>query len=169
MIISRSLLDDAYFRLRLRWKDEIWARDLVHDSAKQKPMHRTSLLAFPFFLIRLFLVMISLQRKKYLKYPIGSGGQVNGILWITDNYSRLSLRRTPLERQCVCLRACLHEGGGPQVGEVTCGGLPQLTCKRDHIKMRDCMDRRVTPPKRVTSPTWGSPPPCKQALREFSL
>ena len=27
------------------------------------------------------------------------------------------------------------------------------------------MDRRVTPPKRVTSPTWGSPPPCnKQAL-----
>ena len=27
------------------------------------------------------------------------------------------------------------------------------------------MDRRVTPPKRVTSPTWGPPPPCKQALR----
>ena len=34
-------------------------------------------------------------------------------------------------------RACSHEGGGPQVGEVTCGGLPHLTCKRDHIKMRD--------------------------------
>ena len=51
------------------------------------------------------------------------------------------------------LRACLHEGGGPQVGEVTCGGLPHLSCKRDHIKMRDYMDRRVTPPKRVTSPT----------------
>ena len=33
-----------------------------------------------------------------------------------------------------------------------------LTCKRDHIKMRDCMDRRVT------SPTRGPPPPCKQAL-----
>ena len=27
------------------------------------------------------------------------------------------------------------------------------------------MDRRVTPPKRVTSPTWGPPPPRKQALR----
>ena len=27
------------------------------------------------------------------------------------------------------------------------------------------MDRRVTPPKRVTSPTWGPPPPCKQGLR----
>ena len=62
------------------------------------------------------------------------------------------------------LRACLHEGGGPQAGEVTCGGLPHLTRKRDHIKMRDYMDRRVTPRKRVTSPTWGPPPPCKQAL-----
>ena len=30
------------------------------------------------------------------------------------------------------------------------------------------MDRRVTPPKRVTSPTWGPPPLCKQALRECS-
>ena len=28
------------------------------------------------------------------------------------------------------------------------------------------MDRRVNPPKRVTSPTWGPPPPCKQALNE---
>ena len=26
------------------------------------------------------------------------------------------------------------------------------------------MDRRVTPPKRVTSPNRGPPPPCKQAL-----
>ena len=62
------------------------------------------------------------------------------------------------------LRACLHEGGGPQVGEVTCGRLPHLTCKRDHIKMRDFMDRRVTPPKRVTSPIWGTPTPRTQAL-----
>ena len=55
-----------------------------------------------------------------------------------------------------------------KVGEVTCGGLPHLTCKRDHLKMRDCMDRRVTPPRRVTSPTWGPPPPCKQALKLIS-
>ena len=27
------------------------------------------------------------------------------------------------------------------------------------------MDRRVTPPKRVTSPIWGTPPSCKQALK----
>ena len=26
------------------------------------------------------------------------------------------------------------------------------------------MDKRVIPPRRVTSPTWGPPPPCKQAL-----
>ena len=26
------------------------------------------------------------------------------------------------------------------------------------------MDRRITPPKQVTSTTWGLPPPCKQAL-----
>ena len=50
-------------------------------------------------------------------------------------------------------RACVHGGGGPQIGEVTCLGSPHLSCKRDRIKMRDYMDRRVTPPKRVTSPT----------------
>ena len=60
--------------------------------------------------------------------------------------------------QSPLLRACLHGGGGLQVGEVTCGGSPRLTCKRDHTKIRDYMDRRVTPLKRVTSPTWGPPP-----------
>ena len=50
-------------------------------------------------------------------------------------------------------------------GEQDClGGLPHLSCKHDQIKMRDYMERRVTPPRRVTSPTWGPPPPCKQAL-----
>ena len=39
---------------------------------------------------------------------------------------------------------CLHGGGGPQTGEVTCGGSPHLSCKSDHIKMRDNMDRRAT-------------------------
>ena len=38
------------------------------------------------------------------------------------------------------------------------GWSPHLSCKRDQIKMSDYMDRRVT------SPTWGLPPPCKQAL-----
>ena len=30
------------------------------------------------------------------------------------------------------------------------------------------MDRRVTPPKRVTSPTWGPPPSCEQALNVYA-
>ena len=63
-------------------------------------------------------------------------------------------------------RACLHGGGGPQVGEAKYGGSPHLSYRRDQIKMRDYMDKRFTPPKRVTSPTWGPPPPCKQAQRK---
>ena len=50
-------------------------------------------------------------------------------------------------------RACLHGGGGPQIGEVRCGGSPYLSCNSDRIKMRYYMDRRVT------SPTWGLPSP----------
>ena len=34
-------------------------------------------------------------------------------------------------------------------------GDPYQASKRDQIKMRNYMDRRVTPPKRITSPTWG--------------
>ena len=48
-------------------------------------------------------------------------------------------------------------------------GHPTYSCKRDQIKMKDYMARRVTPPKRVTSPTWGPPSPCKQALRKAQL
>ena len=35
--------------------------------------------------------------------------------------------------------------------------------------MRDYMNMRVTPPKLITSPTWGPPPPCKQAVRKTWL
>ena len=63
------------------------------------------------------------------------------------------------------LRASLHRGGRPWVGEVTRCWSPQLSCKRGQIKMGHYVDRRVTPPKRVTSPAWGPPPPCTQALR----
>ena len=56
------------------------------------------------------------------------------------------------------------EVGDPRIGEVKCGGSPHLSCKRDQLKTSDYIDRRVTPPKRFTSPTWGPPPPCKEAL-----
>ena len=57
------------------------------------------------------------------------------------------------------LSDCLHVGGGPPIGEVTCGGPPHPSCTRHQIKMRYYMDRRVT------SPSWGPPLACKQALR----
>ena len=63
-------------------------------------------------------------------------------------------------KRSTLFRACLR-GGGPQVGVVTCGGSPHPSCRRDQIKMRDYMDRRVT------SPAYGPPPPCKQALRKM--
>ena len=34
-------------------------------------------------------------------------------------------------------RVCLHGGGGPQIGEVKCGGPPHLSCNCDQIKMRE--------------------------------
>ena len=58
-----------------------------------------------------------------------------------------------------------NASGGPQLGEVTCGESLHLSCKRDKLRTRDYVDRRVTPPKRVTSPTWGPSPPYKQALK----
>ena len=89
---------------------------------------------------------------------------------ISDHLPVFCMVDTPLKkqnRQNTYFRACLHEGGGPQVGEVTWGGLPHLTCKRDHIKLRVYMDRWVTPPKRAALPIWGTPPSCKQALRDY--
>ena len=85
------------------------------------------------------------------------------------NWSRENSKDIKLTRLFWTKGLSVHWGGGPQIGEVTCGGSPHLSCKRrDQIKMRDYMDRRVTPPKRVTSPTWGPPPPCKQALNSIS-
>ena len=73
------------------------------------------------------------------------------------------------------LRACLHGGARSQVGGIIRLSIksliksPHLSWKRDQIQMSDCMDRRVAPLKRVTSPTWGPPPPCKQALIVIAL
>ena len=54
-----------------------------------------------------------------------------------------------------------------QTGQPAQAGHPSnLSCKRDQDKLRNYMDRRVTPLRRATSPTWGPPPPCKQALRQ---
>ena len=44
----------------------------------------------------------------------------------------------------------IHGDGEPQVGEVTRGGSPYLSCKYHQIEMSDFMDGRVTPPTWVT-------------------
>ena len=53
-------------------------------------------------------------------------------------------------------------GGLPSLADraTRLGGSPHLSCKCNQIKMRGYMDRRVTPAKRITSLTWGPPPPC---------
>ena len=44
------------------------------------------------------------------------------------------------------------------------GDVPHCTCERDQEIKIDCMERLVTPSRRGTSPSWGPPPPCEQAL-----
>ena len=92
-----------------------------------------------------FSLRIQLQKKIASIWPIERDG-ISAI--------KFEAARNPI------LRACLHGGGGPYIGEVKCGGSSHLSCKRDQVKMRDYMDRRIT------SPTWGPPPPCKQALSD---
>ena len=69
--------------------------------------------------------------------------------------------------ECQSKGLVTYGGGGPQVGEITSLSIrpPNLSCKRDQIIMRDYVNRGLTPPKWVTSPTWGPPPSCKQALK----
>ena len=61
-------------------------------------------------------------------------------------------------------RACLHGGGGPQVGEVTrLGEVTCLSIKSLILTWSRLHDRWGDPPH-VTSHIGSPPPPCKQAL-----
>ena len=111
---------------------------------------------FPLFLPQ-FLDTLLIDKKKH--YFIGSGS--DGITKTVKN-ARTKLLDSFAQKNCCCClnrfcffwassryiqlswRACLHGDGGPQIGEVTCGGSPHLSGKRDQIKMRDYVDRRVT-------------------------
>ena len=74
----------------------------------------------------------------------------------------------PQHQETTNLGPVYMEVGDPrQVREAICRASPHLLCKRGQTKMRDYIDRRVTPHKGVTSPTWSPPPPCKQALSVF--
>ena len=78
-----------------------------------------------------------------------------------------SLHENQSDREIWCLtslRACLHGGGGPQVGEVTrSGGFTRLSIQ-SLILMWSHLHVRWGNPRHVTSPTWGPQPSCKQAL-----
>ena len=71
----------------------------------------------------------------------GSCDQALTVSCIVTQFAREScgiccFRGSYMVYERIRLRACLHGGGGPQVGEVTCGGSPHLSCKRNQIKMR---------------------------------
>ena len=58
------------------------------------------------------------------------------ILYTLDSFSTYSCRQEKLSgivNAVVLGRAGLHGGGGAQIGEITCGGSPHLSGKRDHI------------------------------------
>ena len=124
--------------------------------------------------VRVYLSFLRVTRGDWKRkiVPCGSAAfasrllsiyHVSKVQYLTDWTAQISLAGSGYCVWCrfivVLLRACLRGGEGPQIGEATCGGSPQLSWKGDQIKMRNYMDRRVT------SPTWGPPPPWKQALR----
>ena len=96
------------------------------------------------------------------------------VIWFSScHVAFFSFLKKCRANEITCFSSCLHGGGGPQIGEVTFGGSPHLSCKRDQNKMKDDMDRRaipgLPPPKRFTAATWGPPPPWKQLLRGWCL
>ena len=52
----------------------------------------------------------------------------------------------------------------PILGDIT-GVAGHPNYRVNVVKLKCYVDRRVTLPKRVTSPAWGPPPPCTRALR----
>ena len=105
-----------------------------------------------------------------IKNPKQSNPDIkNGSLLMAKNVNVLcwALFQDALLELSTCgkwLRACLHGGGGPQIGVVACGGSPNLSdVNRDRIKMTYYIDRRVT------YPTWGPPPPLAARKNADSL
>ena len=99
----------------------------------------------------------------YVKPP---GAKVNfARIWCITNPTPTSLGYLTLKRWHGKIWPQLRGLPGVADQATLLEGSPHLSCKSDQIKMRDYMDRRVTPPKCVTMPTWGPPPTCKQTLK----
>ena len=69
-------------------------------------------------------------------------------------------------RPLCLIRACLHRGGGPQVGEVTRLGGEIRQSIQSLVLMWSRLHVRWGNPPHVTSLTWGTPPSCKQAFTD---
>ena len=85
--------------------------------------------------------------------PLEILAQLRKVTEIVRKSLLLCVKRRPFRygfsagSKAIRFRACLHGGGRPRIGEVNYGGSLHLSSKRDQIKMRDYIDRRVTPPK----------------------
>ena len=89
----------------------------------------------------------------YVKPP---GAKVNfARIWCITNPTPTSLGYLTLKRWHGKIWPQLRGLPGVSDRATHFEGLPHLSCKRDQIKMRDYMDRRVTPCKWVIMPTWG--------------
>ena len=94
------------------------------------------------------------------------------------------LKRIEINLKVSCLRACLHGGGGPHLscqrdqinmrelggggggvkGRRACGTLStKLSDFRQSARSGNERECNMWTGGQVTSPTWGCPPPCKQA------
>ena len=87
----------------------------------------------------------------------------HSVLWLSIVSFNNDAKPSP---KWICSNLKYHESDPGQAGYPTLNvymakfdpgweGYPVWQCRRDQIKMRDHMDRRVTPPKGVPSPTWG--------------
>ena len=120
VLINRKLPNTIYFSVRVR---------LIEQSAEQG-----------------FVIKGHIRRsfRDPAQCPLNRGCPLN---WGSASQRFHCIHLSGFEDVLCCsdfLRACLYGGGGPQIGEVTCGGLPHLSCKCNQIKMRDHVDKRVT-------------------------
>ena len=113
----------------------------------------------------LFLQPSAFWFSTFNNYMKPLGAKVNfARIWCITNLIPTSLGYITLKRW--------HGKIWPQLRGTQCDrpatrlqGSSHWSCKRDQIKMRDYMDRRVTPAKWATMLTWAPPPRCKQALK----
>ena len=91
-----------------------------HESLTRSLRHHTKA---PFACLRVLKSsLLSMENLHCMRGQLGSG-----LLRLRRVRKMWSSRAMPIRQYL--LRACLHGGGGPQIGEVIWGGSPHLSCK----------------------------------------